>query len=148
VKPGATIADIASEQSRIIISNAKQRDAQLGLENIIDDTLEGTTANSAAGRAGQTALNGFQKLLMKMPFASDFNRLARSQSAVLRVLGYDIMESGAGLLRNNDNAARYFNQYHMQALNMIGDVPDMMAAWAKDVRGVGKISAAVREDIR
>lgn len=145
LKPGATIADIASEQQRIIVTNAQAKDARLGLETRIDDTY---MKKHGISGVVQNALTNFQQLIERTPFTSDFNRFTRSQSAVLRVVAYDTMESGSGLLRNNDNASRYFKQYHIQGTHMISDFPDIMTAWVKDKKGAGQIAAALREDYR
>jgi len=63
--------------------------------------------NTRAGRAARKMYD----MIQKTPYAADFDRLWNSPSPMARALAYKLLESPAGLVRNNRSAALLYDMY-------------------------------------
>ena len=136
-----TIDDIPHDASKEIIRKSRQYDVQYRVSEQLEDLHHRT---DYAGKAASK----FQQLLEKMPFASDFLRLTRSESSVLRTLAHLTMDSGASLLSNNNSAARHFEDMHNRALTHISNIPDKINAYIASKHGSSKLEQVLRDDLR
>lgn len=147
-----SINEIRSERIQNIVINNRQRDSDLGLETQIDDIREMrpiSTSNSVLQNVNNALYNSavrFSKIVSMTPAGNDFNKLINTETATGRVFAYDLFESPMGILRNNDNASRYFNDYKTQLLAQIEDTPDLYAAWARKTRQMNVAQATLSQE--
>lgn len=146
-----SINTVQAERHRLIIENARQRDKDLGLDKQFDDMVAPRNysgQNSAAQNANTFLYNSavkFSQLIARSPASNDFNRILRTDTSTGRVFAYDLFESPLGIYRNNDNAARYFNDYKTQMLSQLDETPDLYYAWARANRSMNQATATMSQ---
>lgn len=80
--------------------------------------------------------------------ATDFDRMMKSGSVVAQKLAYDLMESAAGIVRNNYSASMLREHYEKNLLGVVmPDYQDGFNAWGKS-KGYGLYDRVTKANIR
>jgi len=112
---GPGLASIRSTRVQDIITNARQRNTQIGVEREwFDNTSKLDQVNAGLGKAARR----FNDFVQATPLATDFAKFMRSGSAVAQMFAYDMLENASGIVRNNRSGAALMDHYQK---TMLGD---------------------------
>jgi hypothetical protein len=143
-----SVATIESPRIKQMISDAKKF---LQKSGVLDDYNEKYSALSQRGQAGDTIAKGaarFHDALASSPFATDFDRMWRSGSAVAQRLAYDLFENAGGIVRNNRSAAMVKDLYEKQLLgSFLPHYETGIQLWAKD-NGISWYDRMTKSSVR
>lgn len=134
---GPGVASIASTQTSDIITKATSRLQSLGIENDYYGAFDKLkNMNPVVGRAAER----FHQALNTFGLTSDFERLFRGNSAVAKVLAYDLLEQPIGAVVNNRSAANVQDVYFKRLQGQwVMDHDDAYSEWAVRTQNANKL---------
>ncbi|MGX9389620.1 hypothetical protein ACWX0O_01720 [Nitrobacteraceae bacterium UC4449_H16] len=128
-----SLATITSPRVSKMITDAQRFLQRSGIEQEYNEKYSGLSAKGAAGDAVAKAGARFHDALASSMFATDFDTMWRSGSAVAKRVAYDIFENASGVVRNNRSAAMIKDVYEKRLLGtFMPQYETGIKMWAKD----------------
>lgn len=124
---GPGVASIRSTRLQNMVRDAKARAGRLGIARTWEEGF--FKLSQKAGAIGKSA-EYFHRIVTQSPLGSDFGKMMNSGSAVFQNVAYDLLENGAGILRNARSGARLMDHYQKTMLSSFAGFEDAFEEWA------------------
>lgn len=134
LNPQGSVAAVTDERSSRMIADATAWDRNSG----VGADYFGDNGNLPTGVAN--AARRFHDVVTASGLGTDFDRLFNSGSVVAKRLAYDLMESAAGIVRNNRTASMLKENYEKVMLGtFMPHYEDAFTGWSS-ARGTGRLA--------